>query len=324
MQINSINNYSYKPNFQSNLTQFSKKLDCILERNCTTVPVDDLLDLTQSLKETKNKINKKKDYILGKGYKGIVLRIDSKYALKISEFFNKGFKLPFFSENISKHLKCYYGEPIATFGDYKVIRNLGKHTPVGIPLLKSDNSLRTECDRYYDEEFLPLFAKLPQKAFDNIAKDCKILNTLKDENTGLKYSFDYTNPNNFVIKNNKIFVVDELVCSRDQTNTTADLLKALLNYKELGHQTSSDEKTLPLYREIYKKIIVASLKANLPLGLIKNEHAWKHCTNTLCKSTKSHNEVIRNLIDIKHKNQNKISIEKEINSYLDSIFRKTN
>ena len=93
MQIGIINNYSnnYHQNFQGNLSNFSKKLDKVLTQKENIIPCDDLIDLKDTLVQSRKKITKK-HRLLGQGWKGQVYQIDEKYALKTPAFFRQGFK----------------------------------------------------------------------------------------------------------------------------------------------------------------------------------------------------------------------------------------
>lgn len=324
MQIGIINNYSnnYHQNFQGNLSNFSKKLDKVLNQKEKIIPCDDLIDLKDTLVKSRKAITKP-HRLLGQGWKGQVYQIDEKYALKAPAFFRKGFKMPYFSNEFRPHLKCYYGDQIAIFGDYVILHNIGKHTPVGIPLAMSNSNttLSTEITHYYEEKFLPMFASLPQKAFNNIAKDCNTLNRLEDSNTGLRYIFDYANPNNFVIKNNKILITDEIICQNKVGNSTADLLRAMINYKEFGVKNQSNENTLPYFREIYKKIVLAGVKEGLPLGIPDKKTHWELATETICKANKNTNEVINTISDLKYAQKNRSSLVKATKEFLDTLFQ---
>lgn len=325
MQIRTQNysNSPYTPSFNGNLSKFTKKLDHVLEIKKDSIPCDDLVDLKDTLVQSRKNITKK-HRLLGQGWKGEVYQIDEKYALKTPAFFRQGFKLPFFNNGFSRHLKCYYGDQIATFGDYGILKNIGKHTPVGIPLSMSRNAttLSTEMTRYYEKDFLPMFASLPQKAFDDIAKDCQTLNHLEDSNTGLRYIFDFANPNNFVIKGKKILITDEIICNEKVCNTTADLLRAMVNYKEFGVKNQYSEKALPHYREIYKKVILAGIKEGLPLGVTDKKYCWIDATETLCKANQSADEVISTLADLKYQHQDRRALIKATKEYLDTLFAK--
>jgi branched-chain amino acid transport system ATP-binding protein len=177
--------------------------------------------------------------------------------------------MPYFSNEFRPHLKCYYGDQIAIFGDYVILHNIGKHTPVGIPLAMSNSNttLSTEITHYYEEKFLPMFASLPQKAFNNIAKDCNTLNRLEDSNTGLRYIFDYANPNNFVIKNNKILITDEIICQNKVGNSTADLLRVQA-YNAIKYGVAH----VPEGRQIFANLTV---QENLEMGAYKRHNAIK-------------------------------------------------
>lgn len=306
--------------FSSKTTTFTKRFNDILHQG-NTADRNELLELLRLFKTVKSNI-KNKNKLLGKGYKGNVYEIDSQYALKIPTHFRQGINIPVFIQNSFSSLKSYFGNKIAIMGDYSILKNIGKHIPIGIPLSMSSKDRVEEANIYYDEVFLPKFANLPQKAFDNIAEDCNTLNNLKDNVQDLKYSFDYMNPNNFVIKNNKILILDDIVCDINASNTISDLFKAMLCYKEFGVQNSKNKTNLENYRKIYKKIILAGIKKDLPLGYDKSSFLWKKATEELCCCNASALDVVKTLECYKSKCQDKISLIKLVQRYLNSTMKK--
>lgn len=316
--VNTVNIKSYHPSFGKNISTFTKSFD---KTRCigNSASADELLELFKVFKTTQ------KDIVLsgkqlGKGYKGKVFEIDDKYALKIPVHFIRGANIPVFIEQTFNSLKTYFGGKIAIFGDYSILKNVGEHTPVGIPLTMSNKNSLKECNDYYSNDFLPKFANLPQKAFDNVAKDCCALNALRDDITELDYSFDYMNPNNFVIKGSKILVLDDLVCAPGANNTISDLLKALLLYKEFGTQNERVANNIDNFRKIFKKIVLAGIKNDLPIGYDKSSFVLDKILKELCVVNVDPDSFIRNLEYFKYKYPNKSTLIKSIKKYLESIF----
>ena len=291
-----------KPKFTGYHCKFTKKLDSVLlssgevgknEQNSLIKMFSDFLQ---------NRLNPKR--ILGEGHHGEVYRIDDKYVLKKERLehnvltdFKPVRNLKF------KNLKTYYGEPVAYFSNFKILKNVSsnsKYTPVGIPINMSRNYLTDEQLFYYENSLLPKTAQLPQKAFDAIAKDLDALNKMEN------YTFDYNNPNNFVIVGKTLRITDEISSTNHpNSNTTADLLRVFIKDVSICTDAQYSYFAEANRRVLLKKITRASMKVNLNLASNgENYKIWDIVLNDLCRIDIDPYEFVKGLRNISAQSNN--------------------
>ncbi len=282
-----------KTTFTGYHSKFTKKLDSVLLSSGEISQKEHNSLMRMFCEFLQKKLNPKR--ILGEGHHGEVYRIDDKYVLKKGIFepnFLADFKLvrnPKF-----KDLKTYYGEPVAYFSNFKILRNVSsnsKHTPVGIPINMSRSYLPDEQLLYYENSLLPKTAKLPQKAFDAIAKDLDTLNKIGN------YTFDYNNPNNFVIVGKTLRITDEISPTNySNSNTAADLLRVFIKDVSICTDAQYSFFAEANRRVLLKKITKAAMKANLNLASSgENFKTWDIVLNDLCRVNIDPYEFIRGL-----------------------------
>lgn len=317
MRINSITffnqpNNNNTPEFRGYKSVFSKTLDEVIVKG-------------EASKEQKNKMTGfitrfvnnrlKYDRVLGRGLHGAVYKIDDKYVLKIDK--GQTFYFPYDFLGLCKqnfsNIKSYFGEPVTTFGNgIKIMRNVStKHIPVGVPKNLAFKMTRNEMIDYYKNNYLSNFCELPQKTFDGVAKAFDLLN--KKGKDKIHYEFDTINPNNFVLVGKQIRIVDEIYeTSQPNPNNLTNLLKVFLTDSALGYDASA----LGYRKEIFKKLLLASEKYELPHGYdIIN---YSKCFN-LCGIKDYPNNVLKNLETIRSENKNmKIRLQK-ISDYLNTL-----
>lgn len=325
-----------KPVFGGYVSAFSKKLDKVITHGICSV--DDSFYMQDEL----NKIIQKrleKNEILGEGTFAKVLKIDSKYVLRMTKSITKtleGFT-GFGCDNRSYFgLKTYYGDYVAKFGNVQVLRNVsatGKHIPAGVPSELSNSKTSEECRKYYEETYLPLFAKLPQKAFDDVAYDFATLNLYCSDGW---YRFDVFNPSNFVLVGKQIRIVDNLVKNTDDANflraysengrdcamSTTDLMRVFLMMQEPRVECEFSENALPFRRELFKKIVLAGMKNYLPLSNDENVFCLEKVAEILCKSNNQTQQIhakLERFAEDYTKNPKKTL--KNVADYIDSIFQ---
>lgn len=319
---NNIPQTQKAPSFTSYKTIFSKKLDEVLLSGKQPEYKDEkfLVEKLQEFIKLKMRPEKK----IGSGFHGAVYKIDDRYVIKVSkhdkpyaDMLNE-LEKPKFSQ-----LKTYYGEPVAKFYDVEILKNVstkGKHIPAGIPDHYFKTMTEQECREYYEKKYLPLFSSLPQKSFDAIAKDCNTLN--KMGNDEISYSFDYLNPNNFVLVGKTLRITD--VINKEyypKPNTIAQLLYSFVQKTDLdGFAKYSEEGKLPR-RELTKKIIIAGIKNDLPIDeSAYGQKIWEVTLNDLCKIKEPANKIIKNLKHIQNENiTQKEKIEKTENYLKETI-----
>lgn len=258
--------------------------------------------------------------ILGEGFHETVYKIDDEFAAKLP-MFNSGLKIWDANEHLtlSKNeygdLKTYYGEIIAKLGEAKILRNLGKHTPAGV----SQESVELED---YFSKYIPQFAKVPQESFNDIAEDCARLNSRHDKKNYYYQVFDYMNPNNIVLKDNKLYLVDRIKTHSKHPNTTTDLLDMLLSKYDcmnvIPAPSEGFSKHLNQARTLFKKIVVAGATANLPLKVneASAEKVWQNLITNL-NINKDYDIVVNSLekaSEIKYKNIRVQATEKLIDN----------
>ncbi len=327
MQISSTNftqqnKYKLKNiQFRGYKSVFSKKLDEVLLSG--TQPDFEtqkfLISKLQNFIKKKLKSNRK----IGQGFNGSVYKIDDSYVLKVHKH-DKPYAdmMDKINPQKFKNLKTYYGEPVAKFYDAQILRNVssnGEQIQAGIPQKYSLMFTSEECKEYYEEFYLPLFSKIPQKSYNAIAKDCDTLN--KMGNDKISYSFDYLNPNNFVLVGKTIRITDVITQETyENPNTIAQLLYSFLQKTDLDGYATYSKYSEPFKRIIMKKIVLAGMKYNLPIeNSPYDKKIWQVVSNGLCKSNENYTNIIENLKNFQKIPNIKLRLQKT-NDYIENIY----
>ena len=323
--------YQYSPlkqkqnkSFKGYTSIFSKELDIVLKQGKASYEQEmHLIDLLHEL--MKKKVSAAK--LLGEGYYGKVYNIDSKYVLKVktkSQTFAD--MLSDISKGRYKNLKTYYGEHIADFYDVAILKNMSPNRiqiPVGVPkkLEKSFNS--REKQNYYEKVYLPLFASVPQRSYNAIARDCVELNKMTDGEYFL--NFDYCNPNNFVLTGKSIRIADDIYhTALHNPNTAADLLEVFLeklNSNEFISPPQGD--AVGFAREIFKKLIIAANTSKLPLGdeISTSLGDWHYVTEKICAIKRPVQNFIADLKNIQQEFCKPKKCAEETKKYINTIIK---
>lgn len=186
-----------------------------------------------------------------------VFRLNDKYVYKMPRRCHAdmdGFEI---SDNkISNNLKTWFGGIVAKAGNVPILKNADPErisTLVGVPY-----NLMKGLDEYYKEHCLPKLMEIPQEAFDKVAADFKILD-------GLSMSFDYVNPNNFLMVGKKIRVVDNLdnKWTYRDSNNIAKMFEPFIQVFAPMTSVSFDKNLVPQRQELLKKCVLASERAEL-------------------------------------------------------------
>lgn len=195
---------------------------------------------------------------MGAGAFNKVYKIDDFYILRINNWADNKktfFKRPVytFEEDLVSQLSCYYGNPKANFGDIQVLKNaIGDKDFVIAGTLINDNYFAQRD--YFTNKYLPAFANLPQKAYNDLAKDIKIL-------SDNYYCFDMSNPNNFIKVGEEIRVVDDITSLKSEFFFYTPMLYTLLSSGNLFSDLKpEDYKNM---QTIIKKTVIAMQNANL-------------------------------------------------------------
>lgn len=267
----------------------------------------------------------KPERFLGSGFWGEVYAIDNTLAAKINKSAKDAKNFLFgdlkLGKNIFKDLKTYYGESLGKIGQFEILKNVGNHTPAGVPSkeVKKMNSIE-ECEEYYRNKYLPQFAKVPQESYDNLIGDIAKLNKMKFSKDEY-YVFDSKNPGNIVLAGDKLFLIDGMnTVNHPDYNTVGKLLEVML-YKLTTHRTIIEYgNSVKEGREILKKIILASEKANLPYDTrISDENIWKQVLYN-CNIKMEANDFIQNLERIRGKNPNVKKRLPKVEKFLNGVF----
>lgn len=306
--------------FTAYTSVFGKRLESVLSKKCVT---DDdrtfLISWVQRFLKTKITPDNK----LGEGAHGAVYRIDDRYCMKVPTgkdvFVNTMDELPSDKFDV---LKTYYGGDVADFSGVKILKNVssgGRHIQVGVPDRYRAVHISAENLTYYDRECLPRLAGIPQASFDAVVQDCAALNRLSGKNEN--YVFDYKNPNNFVIVGRSLRILDGIDVKRfGGRNSLADLLDAFINKIYLNHSANYSEKGKKYRREIFKKLVLAAMKTDIPIKpkMQADELMWYISTQELCRFDASNDEIINKLAKIQSIKDQKSRLEKA-KKYLDKI-----
>lgn len=313
------NNYQKPVQFTGYTSALGKRLDTVIKNDSITA--EDNVFISKKITRFVNE-KARPSKRLGQGFHEGVYKIDDKYVMKIpiqtSANNPENSENLIFPQRLFSELKTYFGETIAKLGDAKILKNVssnGKHIQAGVSDKYVCAHTYDEIQQYYQTEYLPIFAKLPQRSFDNIAKDCARLNAKGN------YEFDFFNPNNFVLVGKTLRITDEVkkTYQRNQ-NTISDLLQVFLQKTDIDNLADYSEKAEPLRRELFKKVVLAGMRHNLPLGESPEKgFTWFYTADKLCNLRTSHREILDMLSDIKKEPNTKIRLEKTSN-YLDCVF----
>lgn len=326
MKINPVNNYypynSKRPVFKGVVEDFGRKAGDVFAK--AKVDKKDEEILFDMLSKAYDELIKPERF-LGSGFWGEVYSVNETLAAKISKgavemhnFLLGGFKQ---GKNIFRDLKTYYGESLGQIGQVEILRNVGAHTPAGVPSkeIKKMNSIE-ECEDYYRKIYLPKFARVPQESYDALIKDIAKLNKMKysaDE----YYTFDSRNPGNIVLAGDKLLLIDEMnTINKADYNTVGKLLEVML-YKLTTHRSIIDygENTKD-GRKILRKIILASEKAELPYDTrMSDESIWTQVLLN-CNINMKTDDFIQSLEFIRGRNPRLEKRLPKVEKFLDFVF----
>ena len=296
---NNVNFYGYKTKFSKNLERFiAKKRPSEYDSFELKNEMADLLD-----SRVKDK------YFLGEGRSNKAYRIDDYYILR----FNK-YRRPYVSKPVKepasedKGLKTYFGDILVHLGNIKIVKNAtsGKKDTLeaGIPyciLTSGDMELKNAAIKRCVSEFV----KLPQSAYDKVAKD---FNTLNQNSKGYHRKFDCQNPNNFIKVGKQIRIVDDIEDGFG-AHDAADMLNVFI--REYDTKVN-DKETINQRKQIFSKCIIASVKNDLNIEPFKIE---KYITKLGLKTDAK--TFVSNVKDIN--NQPDRTKYKSLKEYLDNL-----
>lgn len=305
------------PNFQGVRAPFSDKFERII--NKTDISDVEKKELLALLKVEVDKIFSQRRF-LGRGKSNSVYKIDDDYVIRIGV--NQGLTLGDFFKteklSVADKLKSYFGRVYAKFGTVQILKNAildDKALNAGVPIemKKADKIIK-----FYRDTYLPEFASLPQQAFDNIANDFKILNTVQHKD--LYYKFDVVNPNNFIKTNDTIRIVDNITFTETKDyNNLNKMLNVFTKSYGVNAEIGFDKAMVDNRKIIYKKCILAGEKHELPFYSEPEELAeLKRCTK-LAGIKEKFSDILEKLQSFREKYPNKNERLKAVELYLETL-----
>lgn len=317
-------NNSNSVNFTGYRTLLGKKLDEVLRLG--NISFEDNEFLVRELKKLLEKrLNQAQN--LGEGMSNRVYKIDNKYALRVP--INKTMitdNKVILQERKFNNLKMYYGEPVATIGNIQIMKNAssnGSAIPAGVPKKLPESFDKSDIHGYYSRFYLPLFAGVPQRSYNALARDMKTLASMA-ENQYAYFTFDYFNPNNVVLTGKTLKMTDDI----DKTiwkssNTMSDMLNVFLKQVTVGIPATPSSVLTPLRQQIARKVLKAGMKCDLSItGEDKPNNVFNFVIKYLCTSKEEPQKVFETLSDIQKAQKTPRQKCAMLDRYLDEIFRK--
>lgn len=332
MNINLQNNTNYNynasilkntnPAFKGCSREVEKILDAVaLNPELKTIESDVLIE---KIKKALSDIIRPSRFI-GEGTHNAVYKITNKYAARVPLGANLtkdniGENLVW-GQDIFKNLRNYFGEAVVQLGKLQILRNVGHQKPAGIPehMIKMFGSARLK--KYYLDEYLPKFARLPQHSYNELACDLASLNEMKfgPRSYGV---FDSINPNNIVTSKGKLMLVDEINTLYDKSygNTTAKLLEVFINRAGADMEAPDAGDKVKYVRKIFKKTILSGIYAGLVHADCKEDYRNWEIALKKCKINDKPYEVIQTIEKIEAMSISRAEKVKQAGRYLQSLF----
>lgn len=312
-----------KPAFGIRIPELESAVDTFISRANNTSK--DELQLIEMIKKFAKRIFKPANFI-GTGSQNEVYDM-GKYVFKIPKDSNSGYlknekKNPLYhAKNIIKNdnslnLDSYYGDALLQIGGLKILKNIGKHIPCGVPYALCGKITKDEIYAYYFKNYFSEITKLPQSTFDKFAQDV--------EKIRYPYTIDFQNPNNTVItKDKKIVLTDDLLrCNKyEGENSIAKLLRIFMLDASLDVYTPVFKEHLKEARALFKKIILAGEKAGLALSDGDEDKLLIGNALYKCKAKISREDFLKQISEINKADESKETKIQKIECYIDEIFK---
>ncbi len=318
-----INNRNIQtPVFRGKSRELEKVLDGVIKKSQINDSEKNLL--INKIKAALTDIFTKSRFI-GEGTHNVVYKITKKYAARIpigerinAENIGDSFK---WGENKFKAMQNYFGEAILTLGKLQILKNISPHLPAGIPEHLAKRYSENSKKEYYIKKYLPKFSNISQNSYNKLATDLALLNEMKF-GTRLYGIFDSLNPNNIVLHEGNLMLVDEIdtLCDRSYSNTTAKLLKVLIN-RATKDSNSPDigNKKLKLVRKIFKKTVLAGVYADLVHANSKEDYKDWELAIQKCRLNISAYELIEKLENLSREERNPYKRMSLADAYLSKL-----
>lgn len=315
----------FHPSFKGgaeNVAEFSKLLDSAIANpsgmnDALSQKMESLLNSIISIIKQNN---------INSGLSSHVHKLDDNYVIKFpldEDPEIKGFKIN--HDKLCRILKLWHGGVVAKTGNISIMKNAdpkGIMVPVGIPFGLSFRD-PDKISSYYNQHCLPKLVNMPQEAFDKVADDFATLMSYSKEKNSV-YRFDDINPNNFLLVENEIKIVDEIenneIKSPNDLWSMINVFVGKINFMLYARQNVETE---PQKRLVLKKCILASEKAQLNSDISTLSGYEKQYINNalqICgiKNTDCE-ELAKQLNDIRQKNPDMSKRLSDVSEYLDSL-----
>lgn len=224
---------------------------------------------------------KGKNYI-GRGYSAQVYRINEKYVFRTNSNIPITEKSVWVNDETRfDHLSNWCGKVLAKSGNVEFLKNADPKSNAivaGAPYgLIRDEGLDAAVKQYHSN-YLPKILSLGQDAFDDVAKNFSELGNISNKSSSGEslFAFDIFNPNNFVITDDKINIVDRISSGFSRTKDLGSLTHPLMNLYEVGEWVQPDKALFDQKRALLEKLLLASEKneLSLPSGSSKIGHSF--------------------------------------------------
>lgn len=312
-----ITDKTYDLNFLGTRTSFSDKFDKII--NKTSISDIDKKEIYELLKKEMERVFSGGSF-LGRGKNNSVYKIDDEYVARMGLF--NGFKLGEFSKvfnhDVINKLKFYYGKVYAKIGSVQIQKNAlinNKGLNAGVPV---DMKKASKIVNYYRDVYLPEFASLPQRAYDGIAADFKLLNSASDNNGYFK--FDVINPNNFIKTGDEIRIVDNIThVDVKNYNNLNKMLDLFTKSTGVNAEIGFDKNMVTNRKIIYKKCILASEKSELPFYAEPQELSELKRSTKLAGIKEDFSDIMSKLLEFREKYTDMTKRLNAVNDYLETL-----
>jgi len=289
---------------EGTLKLLERQIDKLIDGNCFDVFTK--MKFAKSLKKALPEIMTPENYI-NRGTESKIYRISDKYVARIKRKHYQNNAINFYNtvsvpNRKFKDIDIYYGEPVAKMGYVEILKNATPKSDAiycGVKFNGNKAPSAAELKRY-EEEYLPLCSSLPQESFDELAFSLKKLNekstfgiykdTLFDETGKEKivhrigkryYAADFNNPNNWIISDGKIKLVDKFdKVDVPEPNSfykmIEPLILRLMPFEDEHNFAKYNPKLVEMRATIFNKCLRAAKKADLPVesGLEMENVDW--------------------------------------------------
>lgn len=267
-------NISFKGKYPNDISKFlDENIDYLLHSN--SLNLSSRIKFHKVINELLPNILTPENF-LNKGRESKVYKISDKYVAKVKRGFYakdavKFYNMTHLPDKRFSSLDFYYGEPVIRLGNTEILKNA---TPTNDFICcgtsyRGAHSATLDEIQNYENIFVPKCAALPQESYDKFAKGLAELNKISTRKMNLSkvyYTPDIINPNNILISDNDFKIVDKLdKTNQKEPNTLFTMLEPLLLRLSPESYARFNEKLLQPRNEIFKKCLIASEKAQLPI-----------------------------------------------------------